>query len=102
MAWDRYAYIYNNPINGTDSTGHFIDGITTIPCLLALIAVASFAGGAANYEFNVSGNSWWESTNDAIATVQAGVEGALIAVGVALTAGQAALMVPDVAMYLGK
>lgn len=25
IAWNRYAYVYNNPVNYTDSTGHFID-----------------------------------------------------------------------------
>ncbi len=100
--WDRYAYTNNNPVNATDSSGHCIDGLTTVPCLIALIAVAGFAGGAANYEFNVSGNSWWESKEDAVATLQAGVDGALLAVGAAITAGQAALIAPDAAMYIGS
>jgi hypothetical protein len=25
IAWNRYAYVYNNPANATDSSGHFID-----------------------------------------------------------------------------
>ncbi|MCP4606494.1 MAG: hypothetical protein GY847_39300 [Proteobacteria bacterium] len=25
IAWNRYAYVHNNPVNYTDSTGHFID-----------------------------------------------------------------------------
>jgi hypothetical protein len=102
QAWDRYTYVNNNPLSSIDSSGHCIDGITTIPCLIALIAITGFAGGAAIYEFNISGNSWWESPEDALATAQAGVEGALISVGAALTAGQAALLLPDAAMYLGS
>jgi len=100
-SFDRFAYVENNPISNADSSGHCIDGITTIPCLVAIIAIAGVSGGAAVYQFNVSGNSWWESPEDALATAKAGIEGGLLAVGTALTAGQAALMVPDVAMYFG-
>jgi hypothetical protein len=25
IAWNRYAYVYNAPVNHTDSSGHFID-----------------------------------------------------------------------------
>jgi RHS repeat-associated protein len=101
LAWDRYAYVKNNPIKHCDTSGHCIDGLTTIPCLVALIAVAGFSGGSAIYQFNVSGNSWWESTEDAIATAKAGVEGMFLVVGAALTAGQVALLAPDAAMWLG-
>jgi len=100
-SFDRFAYVENNPISNADSSGHCIDGITTIPCLVALIAIAGVSGGAAVYQFNVSGNSWWESPEDALATAKAGIEGGLLAVGTALTAGQAAIMVPDIAMYFG-
>jgi hypothetical protein len=102
LGYNRYLYARANPVNSKDSSGHCIDGLTTVPCLIALITVASFAGGAANYEFNVSGNSWWESTEDAVATLQAGVDGALLAVGAALTAGQVVVMMPDSAMYVGS
>lgn len=91
----------NNPIKHCDTSGHCIDGLTTIPCLIALITVAGFSGGAAIYQFNVSGNSWWESTEDVIATTKAGFEGMFLAVGAALTAGQVALLAPDAAMWLG-
>jgi len=100
--WDRYGYVRNNPVNETDSSGHCVDGITTIPCLMALIAVTGFFGGAAIYEFNVSGKSWWESPEDAGATAQAGLEGMFISVGAGLTAGQIALLAPDIAMYYGS
>ncbi len=79
MAWDRYAYVYNSSVNHCDSSGHCFDGLTIAPCLLALIAIVGFSGGAAIYEYNVSGNSWWESPEDALATAQAGIEGAMAA-----------------------
>ena len=101
LAWDRYGYAYNNPVIYNDPSGHCVDGLTTIPCLMALIAVTGFFGGAAIYEFNVSGNSWWESKDDTIATVNAGIEGTLVTVGMALTAGQIALIMPEAAMYIG-
>ena len=25
VTWNRYAYVYNSPVNYTDSSGHFID-----------------------------------------------------------------------------
>ncbi len=25
IAWNRYAYVYDNPANLTDSSGHFVD-----------------------------------------------------------------------------
>lgn len=89
--WDRYTYVGNNPINSTDSSGHCIDGLTTVPCLVALIVVAGFAGGAANYEYNVSGNSWWQSKEDAIATFDAGMKGATAALLAADVAVKAAV-----------
>jgi hypothetical protein len=39
MDYDRYAYTRNNPLRFTDSSGHCIDGITTVACLLIIGAV---------------------------------------------------------------
>jgi hypothetical protein len=36
LAWDRYAYVQNNPVNGTDPTGHclnMVDGNLTPECV---------------------------------------------------------------------
>ena len=33
LAYDRYQYVYSNPIRYTDSSGHCIDGITTWACI---------------------------------------------------------------------
>ncbi|MEW5873220.1 MAG: RHS repeat-associated core domain-containing protein [Chloroflexota bacterium] len=90
QAWDRYLYTNANPVRHTDSSGHCIDGLTTVPCLLALIAIAGGAGAAANYEWNVVGHSWWESSEYTTGTAQAAVEGALAAEGVGLAVGTAA------------
>jgi hypothetical protein len=30
IAWNRYAYVYDNPVNYTDSSGHFIDTLWDI------------------------------------------------------------------------
>jgi RHS repeat-associated protein len=88
---NRFSYGLNNPVKYRDSSGHCIDGITTIPCLIALIAATGFFGGAAIHEFNVSGRSWWESGEDAKATFSAGVEGAATSVTVAGVVADAAV-----------
>lgn len=33
LAYDRYQYVYSNPVRYTDSSGHCIDGITTWACI---------------------------------------------------------------------
>ncbi|MBN1995249.1 MAG: hypothetical protein JW953_21345 [Anaerolineae bacterium] len=30
IAWNRYAYVYDNPVNYTDSSRHFIDTLWDI------------------------------------------------------------------------
>lgn len=37
---NRYSYVYNNPINHTDTTGHCIDGITTLVCIAIGVGIA--------------------------------------------------------------
>jgi RHS repeat-associated protein len=36
LAYDRYQYVYSNPIRYTDSSGHCIDGITTWACIIII------------------------------------------------------------------
>ena len=36
LAYDRYQYVYSNPIRYTDSSGHCIDGVTTIACFIVI------------------------------------------------------------------
>jgi RHS repeat-associated protein len=36
LAYDRYQYVYSNPVRYTDSSGHCIDGVTTWACLVFL------------------------------------------------------------------
>ena len=45
QAFNRYSYVFNNPMKYTDPTGHCIFGLDTIVCI---IAAAALAGGAAN------------------------------------------------------
>jgi RHS repeat-associated protein len=96
QGYNRYTYAGNNPVKYSDPSGH-----CEIFCLVVLIGIASFAGGAAVYEFNVSGRSWYESPDDAYATFSAGMNGFVAGVGAALTLGSTAAMVPDAAMYYG-
>ena len=49
-SYNRYMYTYGNPLNHTDSSGHCIDGVTTIVCVMA---VAALVGGTANMAGNV-------------------------------------------------
>lgn len=53
ISWDRYAYINNSPLNGTDTTGHCIDGISTYFCL---IAAGAIVGALVSYGTQVAGN----------------------------------------------
>lgn len=41
LDWDRYAYVRNNPVNATDSSGHCIDGVSTIVCIAVAITVVT-------------------------------------------------------------
>jgi RHS repeat-associated protein len=36
LAYDRYQYVYSNPVRYTDSSGHCIDGISTWVCLAVI------------------------------------------------------------------
>ncbi len=54
QGWNRFSYTLNNPLKYTDSTGHCVDGLTTIVCLGILSAVAGGLIGAGSYIINVS------------------------------------------------
>jgi hypothetical protein len=40
LDWDRYSYVRNNSIRYSDSSGHCIDGLTTLTCITALTVFA--------------------------------------------------------------
>lgn len=54
-AFDRYAYTNNNPIKYTDSSGHCVDGLTTVLCAAA---GGALIGGAidAFIQYNATGS----------------------------------------------
>jgi hypothetical protein len=68
---------------------------------LALIAISGFAGGAAIYQWNISGHSWWESSGEAAGTFNAGMTGLSASLIAAALAVDVALALPAGAMYLG-
>lgn len=41
LSYERYQYVYSNPVRHTDSSGHCIDGISTWVCFVAVISVIS-------------------------------------------------------------
>lgn len=43
---NRYSYTHNNPLKYTDSSGHCVDGVTTIPCVLAAVSALVVAPAA--------------------------------------------------------
>ncbi len=42
QSYNRYSYSYNNPVNYTDSSGHCIDGITTLACVAVALKVVDY------------------------------------------------------------
>jgi len=82
QAWDRYAYVNNNPVRYNDPTGHCIDGITTILCVGALAALSGGLIGAGMYI--IAQSQAGEPINGGELALAAGV-GAVA--GVAMTVG---------------
>jgi RHS repeat-associated protein len=49
QSYNRYAYVWNNPLNSTDPSGYFkLFGINITPRTIVAIAVAAYTGGAAS------------------------------------------------------
>jgi len=46
QGYNRYSYTNNNPVKYTDSSGHCIDGVSTIVCIAIIGGVAGAVGGA--------------------------------------------------------
>jgi len=42
LAYDRYQYVYSNPLRYTDSSGHCIDGISTWVCIAVLFKAVDY------------------------------------------------------------
>jgi len=45
---DRYAYVNNNPLNYTDPSGHCVDGVSTLACVM--VAGAVIGGAISAYQ----------------------------------------------------
>ena len=101
LAFDRYSYAYNNPIRYRDSSGHCIDGVTTIACILG---GAMIVGAIASYAIQVadnreSGMGWGDALTTNIsgekivagAVIAGGVVVGAVAVGTIVTAGAVSL-----------
>jgi len=101
LAYDRYAYAYNNPIRYRDSSGHCIDGITTAVCILAGgMIVGAITGYAVQVADNrANGMEWGEALTTDIsgemiaagAVIGGGIVVGAVVAGTVATAGVAAL-----------
>jgi len=83
QAWDRYAFVNNNPVRFNDPTGHCIDGITTLFCAAAGAALGGALIGAGMYIITQSLAGEKISGGDlALATAVGAASAAAITVGV--------------------
>jgi hypothetical protein len=91
QAWDRYAYVNNNPVRYNDPTGHCIDGITTLAC----ITVIGMAAGALIGE-GIQAYKQYQTTGrvDVGQVAEAALGGAVVGGGLVLGAALPVLLLP--------
>ncbi len=99
LAWDRYAYVKNNPVRFNDPTGHCIDGATTALC------IAMAAGAIAGYALQVGENraqgmDWGAALTTNISGEKI-LAGALIGGGVVLGAAIASVGIAAIGTTTG-
>jgi RHS repeat-associated protein len=84
QGFDRFAYINNNPVNGTDPSGHCIDGISTAFCVVVgAMVIGAIGGYVAQVAQNMSAGM---SFGDALVT---DISATPILQGAAITGGAA-------------
>jgi RHS repeat-associated protein len=93
QAWDRYAFVNNNPVRYNDPTGHCADLFTFFLCAMAAGAVIGAVGNIVRQVASTGGVQDWSEVGAAAvegALVGGGIAIALVATAVAATAVAAA------------
>ncbi|MCB0036462.1 MAG: hypothetical protein KDE51_20660 [Anaerolineales bacterium] len=57
QSFNRYSYTYNNPVKYTDPSGHCADGLTTLVCIAAGVALVTKA-----IDYGWTAYDTWQST----------------------------------------
>jgi RHS repeat-associated protein len=52
---NKYAYVRNNPLRYTDPSGHCVDGLSTIACVLAGLGAAAIVESAWEFKNDLDG-----------------------------------------------
>ena len=100
QAWDRYAYVNNNPIKANDPTGHCIDGISTAFCIA--VAVGAVVGGVASATGYIAATKMMGqevNVKSLIVATGSGIVAGALAPIIAVTAPVAAVIPATLAMY---
>ena len=74
--YNRFAYVRNNPLKYSDSSGHCIDGLTTIVCIAVILKVVDYGWSA--YDAYNSGRTLADPNAPRSEKLMAGLNIALI------------------------
>jgi RHS repeat-associated protein len=87
QAWDRFAYVNNNPVRYTDPTGRCIDGISTYFCIVAAgAAIGALVSYGTQVAGNIANNGWSGAafTNVDVASIGSAAVAGAVGAGVGL------------------